>query len=386
MYCRNCGKEIKDNTAFCPNCGTSVSADSGTKKHKSSERKPVTDTRNKREKVLSWELLALGILTFLSSINYWSYAMYACTGDYEGAGKTFYIFSITAVVLSLAYWIQYLHSKRKKTIETNLRGSGWLSGLTFGVLLISLINTTYFTPNWDTMFYLNSYHSAAVIIFTILLILLSSLTIALSILVLAKKTPTTVRKIVAAVIAVLLAIALCLITILPSMSRLNQPLYGNGLPKNRNINWGDSYDSVKNKVDGAVAVRSGENSEEYWTNEMRQDFWRTGAPAEITYFFGKDTQELNLVNISFKFPSYNRDSFEKLETKLLEKMEEQYGPSDSSSSGAGSISSYEGYGWHLNGTKISMLISPDLQTETNGLFFKGTEYYEIILIIHPQYR
>jgi len=28
MFCRNCGKEITDNPAFCPNCGTRLAAES----------------------------------------------------------------------------------------------------------------------------------------------------------------------------------------------------------------------------------------------------------------------------------------------------------------------------------------------------------------------
>ena len=240
-----------------------------------------------------------------------------------------------------------------------------------------------FNEDRGSIFYDNFYSNTAVIIITSLLIFLSTLEIAWSILVLAKKTPTTIRKIVAAVIAVLLAIALCLVTILPSMSHLNQPLYGNGLPKNRNINWGDSYDSVKKELDGALNVFSEETDDKanYFIREMRQDFWRTGVPAEIQYIFGKDDQYLKNIKISLRCT--NRGSFEKLESKLLMKMEEQFGPSDGLISGKGNTRGYKGYRWQKDGTRLSMLMSSNQQTEFD-FFGQEHKYYEIILVIRPQ--
>ena len=43
MYCSQCGKEIADNSKFCPECGENLSSDS------SSKTKPVDETRDTRK-------------------------------------------------------------------------------------------------------------------------------------------------------------------------------------------------------------------------------------------------------------------------------------------------------------------------------------------------
>lgn len=102
---------------------------------------------------------------------------------------------------------------------------------------------------------------------------------------------------------------------------------------------------------------------------------------EIQYIFGKDDQYLKNIKISLRCT--NRGSFEKLESKLLMKMEEQFGPSDGLISGKGNTRGYKGYRWQKDGTRLSMLMSSNQQTEFD-FFGQEHKYYEIILVIRPQ--
>jgi len=56
MYCNNCGKEIENGTAFCPNCGNAIANEQ--------QQQPITEDNGKK-------ILTKGILAVAFTCSFW---------------------------------------------------------------------------------------------------------------------------------------------------------------------------------------------------------------------------------------------------------------------------------------------------------------------------
>lgn len=109
MFCKNCGKEIDDNVAFCPNCGTAVNKpDEATPVAEvapvaeatpvaTSTNDAVTDSKAKNKKTNVYALIGfvLSICTWIV-FSFLNYRVYVCTA----VGGISLAFSIVGLVVA----------------------------------------------------------------------------------------------------------------------------------------------------------------------------------------------------------------------------------------------------------------------------------------------
>ncbi len=105
MYCMKCGKELPDNSRFCPNCGTAVdktSIDSGNRP------KSVAHLDNMRGKLLTSELLLTLLLGIsVSEVYYIVYYVFLKIQSPQTTAVSFYLKFMLLVTLSLTVSLKY---------------------------------------------------------------------------------------------------------------------------------------------------------------------------------------------------------------------------------------------------------------------------------------
>lgn len=106
MYCTKCGKELPDNSHFCPNCGNEVKNSS-----MESERNKVNSisySSGKKEKLLAnewWLSLLFGIS--VSEFFYIVYYIFLKLQSPQNAAVSFYLKFMLVITLSLAVSLKY---------------------------------------------------------------------------------------------------------------------------------------------------------------------------------------------------------------------------------------------------------------------------------------
>ena len=115
MFCKKCGKEVNENAAFCPYCGTTVSKPQEVASQEVAPKEdnvPVTDTptneavntdnkpKNKNKKTNLYALIGL-VLSICVWVMFWpiNYRVYVCT-------------SIACVSLALSI-VGYIFAEKK---------------------------------------------------------------------------------------------------------------------------------------------------------------------------------------------------------------------------------------------------------------------------------
>lgn len=71
MYCRNCGKQIKDTITYCPYCGTATTETNDTQDNKLYYHLPMSDSRNYDIKVYAKQLIINGSFWYLKDKEFY---------------------------------------------------------------------------------------------------------------------------------------------------------------------------------------------------------------------------------------------------------------------------------------------------------------------------
>ncbi len=104
MFCKNCGKEIPDETKFCSNCGTAVELSTKTEEFQSTVQKP----KSKGKKIGGIVMTALGGLSVLGSFAndyYWNIT-------HNGANMSDFI-TIGIQVALIAVGVYFIYKSKK---------------------------------------------------------------------------------------------------------------------------------------------------------------------------------------------------------------------------------------------------------------------------------